>query len=142
MSVTGVPVLNGAVQVVPQLIPAGLLVTVPEPLPASATDKSAVPWTGLKVAVTFSLALTVTTQVGLPLQLLVPVQPANIELTPAVAVSVTEVPGLKGALQVCPQLMPDGLLVTLPWPVPLKLTVSTGEVLKLAMTEVFCVTVN
>lgn len=45
----------------------------------------------------------------------------------------------KLALQVCPQLMPEGLLVTLPLPVPLKATVSTGEVLKLAMTEVFCV---
>jgi hypothetical protein len=68
-----------------------------------------------------------------------PLHPAKVEFAPAVAVSVTDVPELKFAWQVCPQLMPEGLLVTLPVPVPLKLTVSTGEALKLAVTEVFCV---
>jgi hypothetical protein len=35
VSVTGVPLLKLAEQVEPQLIPSGLLVMVPEPLPAS-----------------------------------------------------------------------------------------------------------
>jgi len=95
----------------------------------------------LKVAVTFSLALSVTTQVAL-LPQLPPLQPAKVELVAAVAVRVIEVPGLKLALQACPQLIPDGLLLTLPVPEPLKTTVSTGEVLKFAITEVFCISVT
>jgi hypothetical protein len=118
-----------------------LLVTVPVPVPRRLTLKTAVPWTRLKVAVTFSLALSETVQVGLLLQP-PPVQPTKFEFAPAVAVSVTEVPGSKLALQVCPQLMPEGLLTTLPWPVPFRATVSTGEALKLAMTEVFCIKVT
>ena len=50
--------------------------------------------------------------------------------------------GSKIALQVVPQLMPEGLLATLPLPEPLKVTTNTGEVLKLAITEVFCVNVT
>jgi len=50
--------------------------------------------------------------------------------------------GAKSALQVVPQLMPEGLLPTLPLPEPLKVTANTGEVLKLAITEVFCVNVT
>jgi len=38
--------------------------------------------------------------------------------------------------------MPEGLLATLPLPVPPKVTASTGEVLKLAITEIFCVNVT
>ena len=121
--------LKLALQVVPQLIPEGALETVPVPLPAGTTVNEAVLWIRLKVAVTFSLALSVTTQVGL-LPQLPPFQPAKDEFAAAVAVSVTSVPGLKLALQVCPQLMPKGLLATLPVPVPLRATVSTGEIVK------------
>jgi hypothetical protein len=71
-----------------------------------------------------------------------PAQPAKDEFAAAVAVSVTSVEGSKAALQVCPQLMPEGLLVTLPLPVPAEATVNTGEALKLAMTEVFCIRVT
>jgi hypothetical protein len=39
-------------------------------------------------------------------------------------------------------LIPDGLLATLPVPVPPRITVSTGEALKVAITEVFCVNVT
>ena len=95
----------------------------------------------MKVAVIFSLALSVTTQVE-PLPQLPPVQPANVELAPAVALRVTAVPAANAALHVCPQLIPDGVLVTLPVPVPARATVRTGEVLKFAVTEVFCINVT
>jgi hypothetical protein len=41
-----------------------------------------------------------------------------------VAVSVTTVPLTKSAAHVAPQLIPAGLLVTVPAPVPARLTVS------------------
>jgi hypothetical protein len=94
------------------------------------------------MAVTFSLALSVTVQLGpVPLHP-PPFHPANNEPVPAVAVRVTRLLGSKLALQVCPQLMPEGLLVTLPVPVPPRATVKTGEVLKFAMTETFCIKVT
>jgi len=122
-------------------MPEGLLVTVPEPVPDRATFSTGALATTLKVAVTFSLALRVTAQVG-PLLQLAPAQPAKVEFAAAVAVRVITVPDAKLALHVVPQLMPEGLLVTVPWPVPFKATVSTGEVLKLAITEVFCIRVT
>jgi hypothetical protein len=136
VSFTCVPVGKFALQVFPQLMPEGLLVTVPVPFPERPTVNTV----ALNVAVTFSLALSVTAHVGL-LPQLPPVHPANDELASAVAASVT-VPAPKLALQVCPQLIPDGELVTVPVPVPARATVSTGEVLKLAITEVFCVKVT
>jgi hypothetical protein len=87
------------------------------------------------------VALSVTVQVELvPLQ--PPVHPTKDELVAGVAVRVTAVLGAKLALQVCPQLMPEGLLITLPWPEPLTVTVSTGKAVKFAITEVFCVNVT
>lgn len=141
VSVTCVPGLKLAWQVGPQLIPEGTLETVPVPDPPGTTVSTGALWTTLKTAVTFSLALSVTVQVGLLLQL-PPVQPAKDEFVAAVAVRVTGVPGAKLALQVCPQLIPDGLLATLPKPVPPNAMVSTGESLKLPVTEVFCVNVT
>jgi hypothetical protein len=65
-------------------------------------------------------------------------QPANVEPLAAVAVRVTEVLSTKLALHVAPQLMPAGLLVTVPTPVPDLLTVNTGlpttTVLNVAVT--------
>jgi hypothetical protein len=133
--------LKLALQVAPQLIPGGWLVTVPVPLPERSTVKTGGAWTGLKVAVTFSLALSVTVQVGLLLQP-PPVQAAKDEFAAAVAVRVTAVPGAKLALQVSPQLIPDGLLATLPEPGPPNAMVSTGESLKVPITEVFWVSVT
>ena len=71
-----------------------------------------------------------------------PPHPANDEFAAAVAVRVIEVPGSKLALQVWPQLMPGGLLTTLPLPVPAKVTPRTGEAPKFAMTEAFCINVT
>lgn len=39
LKVTGVPLLYNAEQVLPQLIPAGVLVTVPLPVPALVTER-------------------------------------------------------------------------------------------------------
>lgn len=77
-------------------------------------------------------------QVPVPEQ--APDHPAKIELVPALAVSVMDVPTLKLALHVCPQLMPAGALVTVPVPVPEFITVSCAvavgaEALNVAVTD-------
>ena len=120
VSVTDVPVAMLALHVVPQLIPEGLLVTVPVPVPASCTVSGEVGT--LNVAVTEVAAVRVTAQVLVPLQ--APDQPAKVEPVLGAAVSVTDVPKPKVALHVVPQLMPVGLLVTVPVPVPAFCTVS------------------
>jgi hypothetical protein len=85
---------------------------------------------GLNVAVQVFAAFTVTTPVPQP----VPLQPPNVEPAAGVAVNVTTVPLLNDAGQALPQLIPAGLLVTVPFPVPLlfvvftKLTVSMNWV--------------
>ena len=79
----------------------------------------------LKVAVTCWLVLSVSVQVGLlPLQ--PPVHPVKDELAAAVSVSITWVPFAKLALHAVPQLMPAGLLLIVPVPVPAGLTVNTA----------------
>jgi hypothetical protein len=138
VSLTCVPRLKGALQVDPQLIPGGILVTVP--FPARLTINTGA-LAAAKFAVTFWLALSVNTHVELVLRH-APVHPTKDELVPAVAVRVTAVLSPKLALQVCPQVMPEGLLLTLPWPEPPRVTVSTGEALKVAITEVVCVNVT
>jgi len=71
----------------------------------------------LNVAVTLLLLFIAKVQVEeVPEQ--APDQPAKTEPEAAVAVKVTEVPVVKEALQVVPQLIPEGLLVTVPEPVP------------------------
>lgn len=75
----------------------------------------------LNIAVTVVLAESATVHVPVPLH--APDQPANVELALGVAVNVTEVPLAKLALHVCPQLMPAGLLTTVPVPVPESCTV-------------------
>jgi hypothetical protein len=73
-------------------------------------------------AVTVAAALRVTAQVPVPLH--APDQPANVDPEAALAVSVTCVPLAKFELHVPGQLMPDGLLVTVPEPEPVVVTVS------------------
>src|SRR3984957_16340247 len=132
VSVTTVPLLKLALQVVPQLIPVGLLVTVPVPVPALVTLN--LKTTALNVAVTDFAALIVTLQVPVPVQ--APLQPANVEPAAALPVSVTTGPLLKLGLQVAPQLIPVGLLVTVPVPVPALVTLNLKTTaLNVAVTD-------
>ena len=114
--VTELPVAKFAEHVCPQSIPAGLLVTVPDPVPEFVTVSCA----GGAVAVlnpadTKVLPAMVTLHAPVPLQ--APPQPVNVMPDAAVAVRVKAVPAEKVAEQVCPQLMPAGELVMVPLPV-------------------------
>jgi hypothetical protein len=67
----------------------------------------------------------VTVQVAaVPVQ--APLQPVNADPVAAVALRVTAVPTGKAAKQVSPQRMPAGLLVTVPVPAPVRVTVRAG----------------
>lgn len=118
MSVTVAPLLNEEEQFVPQLIPAGLLVTTPVPVPAFATERLKV--CKSKIAVTDFAASIVTTHVPAPVQ--APLQPVKMEPAEAVAAKVTEAPALKRGGAGCPQLIPVGEEVTVPAPVPVFVT--------------------
>jgi hypothetical protein len=52
-----------------------------------------------------------------------PLHPVKIESAAGKAVSVTEVPSVKDAMHVPPQLIPPGWLATVPLPVPVFVTV-------------------
>src|SRR5262249_18270391 len=102
-------------------MPAGLLVTVPVPLlerdTVSAGKRS-------KTATTCRSATIFKIQGWVPEQACI--QPTNIEPGSGVAVRVTEVPleyVAEQALFALPQSIPEGLLVTLPVPVPVVRTV-------------------
>jgi hypothetical protein len=62
--------------------------------------------------------------VHVPVPVHAPVHPEKIEFAPGLAVSATDVPTVKLALHVSPQLMPAGALVTVPAPSPESVTVS------------------
>jgi hypothetical protein len=121
VSVTWVPLANGAEQVAPQLIPAGALVTVPVPVPAFVTVKVKFVVVAANVAVTEVAAVTVTRQVPVP-EHGAP-QPVNVDPVAGAAIKVTCVPLANGAAHVAPQLIPAGALVTVPVPVPAFVTV-------------------
>ena len=135
VSVTEVPLAKLAVQLLPQLMPVGLDVTVPVPVPARVTASEKLDEL-LNVAVTARAAVIDTVQVLVPVH--APLQPANVEPLAAAAVSVTDAPLAKLALQVEPQLMPPVFDVTVPAPLPALLTVNANVVellLKVAVTE-------
>jgi len=128
-----------ALQTVPQLIPAGLLLTVPVPLPASVTVN--VGDRAVNVAVTERLLAMVTLHVAVPLH--APLHPPKTEPPAGAAVRVTSVPDAKLALHTCPQLIPAGLLLTVPDPVPASVTLNVGDgELKVAVTVRLWVTVT
>src|SRR5579863_9451582 len=96
----------------------------------------------LNVAVTDSAALIVIVQVPVPLHAAFPLHPAKVEPAAGVAVKITCVPLLKFAEQVAPQLMPAGLLDTVPVPVPALVTVKANcWVLNVAVTDSAALTV-
>ena len=76
----------------------------------------------MKVAVTEAFAVSVRLHVPVPVH--APDQPANVEVPLGAAESVTAVPLAKVVLHVDPQLMPAGLLVIVPAPVPAFCTVN------------------
>lgn len=143
VSVTDVPGAKDAEQVpAVQLSPLGDETTVPAPVPVSATVSAY--WEGTEnEAETEVAALRVTWQVPVPEQ--APLQPPKLEPLPGVAVRVTTVPCAKVA-EHCPvvQPMPAGAELTVPCPLPARLTVSaywgTGE--KVAVTAVAALTVS
>ena len=119
---TVVPLVKLELQVVGQLIPDGLLVTVPEPVPVVLTESCTGVAAWSKVAVTVESAPIVTAHLPVPVH--APDQPVNVEVASGVAVRVTCVPPAKLVLQPDPQLMPLGELLTVPPPVPAFLTAS------------------
>lgn len=117
VSATTWPLAKLAEQVDGQAMPAGVLVTVPDPVPASVTVsvKLLVVW--VNAADTLVAATIVRVHGAVPSQGPA-VQPVKVEPVAGVAVKVIWVPLAKGAEQVAPQLIPAGLLVTVPVPVP------------------------
>ena len=89
VSVTAVPLVKFVVQFVPHAMPAGVLVTVPLPVPALVTVRADVGTS--KVAVTAVAAETFTVQAAVPEQP-PPLQPVKVESAVGVAVSVTTAP--------------------------------------------------
>ena len=86
------------------------------PIEVLSALRSTVGAIALNVAVTLLFAVIETGQEPVPEQ--APDQPANIEPETGLAVRVTEVPWANEAEQVPPQLIPEGLEVTVPEPVP------------------------
>jgi hypothetical protein len=111
--------LHPVVEPVVQLMPAGLLVTFPDPVPFTVIVRRDV---GLNVAVIVAAAFIVSVQGAIPAHPKL-LKPANTEAPVAVAVSVTCVPAGKLAEHVDGQLIPAGLLITVPVPVPIGSTV-------------------
>ena len=108
----------------PQEMPAGSLVTVPSPLPRLFTVSiMSSGEAGLNVAATDRFA-SITTEQSAPLQS--PLQPPKVDPTPGVAVKETVVPAEKLAMQVPGQDMPPGLLVTVPAPLTVTVSVTGG----------------
>jgi hypothetical protein len=142
-SVTCAPLAKLAEQVVGQLIPAGLLVTVPAPLPASLTVSAKLFVPPPKPAVTDVAAVIVTVQVPVPSHVAF-VQPVNVEPVAGVAVKTIWVPLAKFAEHAVGQLIPAGVLVTVPVPVPVRVTVSAKvvDVLNVAVTDAAAVNVT
>jgi hypothetical protein len=91
------------------------------PSPASPFQSFVQVTAVLKVAVTGCIALMGTEHVPVPVH--APPHPAKVEPDAAFSVSFT-VPPANFAEQIVPQLIPVGLLVTVPFPVPWSATVS------------------
>ena len=125
VNVTTVPVGNPATHVEPQSIPAGWLVTVPDPVPIFWTVRFEELTGGLNAAVTDRFTSMTTEHEPVPLQS--PPQPVNIEPAAGAEDKATVLPDEKLALHVPGQDIPLGLLITVPAPAPPIVTVSVNE---------------
>ena len=109
------------------MIPVALLVTCPGPVWVTESmyegEGAAGGEAAVKVAPTVTGALPVNVHGAVPVHP-PPLQPPNVEPLTAVADTVTTVPLEYVSTQSVPQLIPVGLLVTVPWPVPPTLTVT------------------
>ena len=109
-------------------------------LPVNVTGFAhvSVPPVRLNVAVTARAAVIETVHVVAEPEH-APLQPANTEPDAGAAVSVTEAPVLNAKLHSVPQLMPAGDDVTVPVPLPARVTVAVNvvvpEVLNVAVTD-------
>lgn len=122
LKVTLAPLSKAALQVLPQSIPTGDDVTVPLPVPALLTSSArVVAELSSKVAVTALAPSMVTVQAPVPEH--GPLHPTKVDPFAAAAFKVTLVALAKEAEQVAPQLIPAGLDVTEPEPVPARVTV-------------------
>ena len=131
------PVLMVAEHTPGQFTPPTLLVTDPVPVPATVAVTGNAD--GMNVALTDWAEVIGTVQV--PLEFVqAPLHPANTEPAAALGVSTTDVPLLKFAVQVAPQLIPTGAEVTVPEPAPLNETESAycggGTAAKFATIEI------
>jgi hypothetical protein len=123
--VTSVALLNSAEHVGPQSMPAGLLATVPLPLPDLETVRVLYP-PSAKVAVTVFAVSIVAVHVSGPVGVQEPLHPAKREPDPFVGVAVRVIDVALGyaSEQTDPQLMLPKLLVTVPVPLPALVTAS------------------
>ena len=139
MKVPGGPGGKVAAQTVPQWIPACGLVTVPVPVPDSDTvsvGKAAI----VNVAETDVLLFKVTWHSPVPLQ--APPHPPKTKPEAGVGVKVTWVPIGKLAPQTLPQLIPAGVLVTVPDPESVTVRVGNPAFVNEAETDMLLFTVT
>jgi hypothetical protein len=115
VNVTVLPLLSVFEQVLPQLIPVGLLVTEPLPVPARVTVSIYVV-NKLNVAVQAMLALIVKLTSGLVVLQPIPDQPAKTEPVAGAALNFTAVPLMYTSLQSLPHAIPKGELLIVPLP--------------------------
>jgi hypothetical protein len=101
--VTVVPLTKLAEHMLPQLIPDGVLVTLPLPLPASVIERGK---SALNVAVTEAAAFILTVHVPVPEH--APLQPVKFDVAFEAAVRVTPVPGAKLPMQELLQFITGG----------------------------------
>jgi hypothetical protein len=122
VNATEVPLFSVVEHVVPQLIPAGLLVTVPVPVPAGVTVSV---YVGIKlnVAVQPMLPVIVKLTSGLVVLQPVPDQPTKTEPVAGAALNFTAVPPTYTSLQSLPHAIPKGELLIVPLPDLATLTV-------------------
>ena len=112
VSVTTCPDRNGALQVAPQLMPAGLLLIMPLPVPPLLTV-SVLGGVELRIKVAVQLRSSDIVTM-LSAQSALPVQPTKDHPAAGVAIRLICCSNPNCVVQMLPQEMPVGLLVTVP----------------------------